>query len=122
MSDLSSLTNLVLILAAAAIGGLIALRLKQPVIIGYLIGGIVIGSYTPGPRADFEQFRIFTEVGLALLLFILGAKMAPSHFRGLGKVILFGGFIQILLTIGIGLLLTFLFDLNLVQGFLLAGC
>jgi len=119
LSDLSGLTNLVLILAAAIGGGLLALLLKQPVIIGYLAGGLVIGPFTPGPRADFDQFRVFTEVGLALLLFVLGARMTPSRFRGLGKAILLGGPIQIALTIGVGLLFTLWFDLNLIQGFLL---
>ena len=119
MSDLSGLTSLVLILAAAIGGGLLALLLKQPVIIGYLAGGLIIGPFTPGPRADFDQFRVFTEVGLALLLFVLGARMSPSRFRGLGTAILFGGPIQIALTIGVGLLFTLWFDLNLIQGFLL---
>lgn len=119
MSDLSGLTNLVLILAAAIGGGLLALWLKQPIIIGYLVAGIVVGPFTPGPQADLDQFKLFTEIGLALLLFVLGARMKPSHFRGLGKVIILGGFIQIALTIGLGLLFMFWFDLNLVQGFLL---
>ncbi|AII60206.1 hypothetical protein X793_03905 [Dehalococcoides mccartyi CG4] len=119
MSDLSGLTNLVLILAAAIGGGVLALWLKQPIIIGYLVAGIVIGPFTPGPQADFDQVKLFTELGLALLLFVLGARMKPSHFRGLGKVIIFGGLIQIILTIGLSLLFMFWFGLNLVQGFLL---
>jgi CPA2 family monovalent cation:H+ antiporter-2 len=117
--DLGGLTSLVLILAAAIAGGLLALLAKQPVIIGYLVGGLIVGPFTPGPRVDFNEFRIFTEVGLALLLFVLGARMTPSRFRGLGKVIVFGGFIQIALTIGLGLLFMLWFDLNLVQGLLL---
>ena len=95
MSDLSGLTNLVLILAAAIGGGVLALWLKQPIIIGYLVAGIVIGPFTPGPQADFDQIKLFTEIGLALLLFVLGARMKPSRFRGIGKVIIFGGLIQI---------------------------
>ena len=118
MSDLSGLTSLVLILAAAIAGGLLALLLKQPVIIGYLVGGLIVGPFTPGPRVDFDEFSLFTEVGLALLLFVLGARMTPSRFRGLGRVIVFGGFIQIALTIGLGLLFMLWFGLNLVQGFL----
>jgi monovalent cation:H+ antiporter-2, CPA2 family len=118
LSDLGGLTSLVLILAAAIAGGLLALLFKQPVIIGYLIGGLIVGPFTPGPRVDFDEFSLFTEVGLALLLFVLGARMTPSRFRGLGRVIVFGGFIQIALTIGLGLLFMLWFGLNLVQGFL----
>lgn len=119
MSELSPLVNLVLILAAAAIGGVLAARLKQPIILGYLIAGIALGPFTPGPRADFDQFRFLTEVGLALLLFVLGTGMSPARFKGLGKVILFGGFIQIALTIGIGMLFIPLLHLTVAQGFLL---
>jgi CPA2 family monovalent cation:H+ antiporter-2 len=109
----------VLILAAAIAGGILALLLKQPVIIGYLVGGLIVGPFTPGPRVDFDEFSLFTEVGLALLLFVLGARMSPSRFRGLGKVIVLGGFIQIALTIGLGLLFMLWFGLNLAQGLLL---
>jgi len=119
LSDLSGLTNLVLILAAAAVGGILALWLKQPVIIGYLIGGIVVGPFTLGPTVDFAQFKLLTDIGLALLLFVLGARMTLSQFRGLGKVIVFGGSIQIALIIGLGLLFSLWLGLSLVKGFLL---
>lgn len=119
MSELSALTNLVVILAAAIAGGILALWLKQPVIMGYLIAGLIVGPFTPGPKVDFEQVRLFVEVGLALLLFVLGARMNLSQFRGLRKIIVFGGSIQIALTIGLGLLLMLWFGLNLIQGLLL---
>ncbi len=117
MAELSLLTNLVLVLVAATAGGLLAIWLKQPVIIGYLIGGVIIGPFTPGPQVDFDQFRLFTEIGLALLLFILGSRMVPARFIGLGKVIVLGGIIQITFTVGLGLLFTLFTDLTLVQGF-----
>jgi CPA2 family monovalent cation:H+ antiporter-2 len=119
LTDVNLLSTLVLILAAATAGGLLALWLKQPVIIGYLIGGLVIGPFTPGPKVDFSQFRLFTEIGLALLLFILGSRMRPSRFVGLGKIILLGGSIQIILTIGLGFVFTIFFGFSSIQGFLL---
>ena len=119
MTDLTALTNLVLIIAAAIAGGLLALLFKQPLIIGYLIGGLVLGPYTPGLRIDFSEFSLFTDIGLALLLFVLGANMSISKFRGLGSVILFGGVIQIALTIVLGLLFVQLFGYGLIQGFLI---
>ncbi|OGO40273.1 MAG: hypothetical protein A2147_00525 [Chloroflexi bacterium RBG_16_57_8] len=119
MTDVSLLLNLVLVLAAAAIGGALALRLKQPIIVGYLVAGLLIGPFTPGPIANFDQFRFFAEVGLALLLFVMGARMSLSQFRGLGRVILLGGSVQIVFTISLGLLFMLWFGLNLAQGFLL---
>jgi monovalent cation:H+ antiporter-2, CPA2 family len=119
VTDLTALTNLVLIIAAAIAGGLLALLLKQPLIVGYLIGGLVLGPYTPGLRIDFNEFSLFTDIGLALLLFVLGANMSISKFRGLGSVILLGGFIQIALTIGLGLLFVQMFGCGIIQGFLI---
>jgi CPA2 family monovalent cation:H+ antiporter-2 len=53
---------------------MLALWLKQPVIIGYLIGGIIVGPFTIGPQVDFNQFKLFTDIGLVLLLFVLGGR------------------------------------------------
>ncbi len=119
MYDNQLIINLVLILGLAAIGGTLALRLKQPTIIGYLVAGLALGPFTPGPIADFDQLRFLTEIGLALLLFVLGTRMSPVRFRGLGKVIIFGGLAQIILTIGLGLLFVPLLNFSLLQGFLL---
>jgi len=121
LTDIDILIQLVLILSATAVGCVFALWLKQPVMVGYLIAGIIVGPFTPGPQANLESFRLFAEVGVALLLFVLGATMTPSRFRGLGGVILLGGTFQIALTVGLGLLFIPLFGLSLAQGFLLGA-
>lgn len=121
MADINILIHLVLILSATAVGCVLALWLKQPVMVGYLIAGMLVGPFTPGPQADVESFRLLAEVGIALLLFVLGATMTPSRFRGLGSVILLGGTLQIAFTIGLGLLFIPLFGLSLAQGFLLGA-
>ncbi len=80
MTDINILIQLVLILSATAIGCVLALWLKQPVMIGYLIAGMIVGPFTPGPYANMESFRVFAEVGVALLLFVLGSTLTPSRF------------------------------------------
>ncbi|MDD5037994.1 MAG: cation:proton antiporter [Dehalococcoidales bacterium] len=119
MTDTSLLLNLVLILTATAIGGVLALRLKQPLIVGYLVAGMIVGPFTPGPQANLETLRLLAEVGVALLLFVMGTSTIPSKLRGLGGVILLGGALQIALTIGLGLLFMPFLGLSLAQGFLL---
>ncbi|MBM3925983.1 MAG: hypothetical protein FJ320_08365 [SAR202 cluster bacterium] len=113
------LVNLVIIVAAAAIGGLVAIRLGQPVILGYLLAGALFGPFTPGPEVEFEGLRFLTQIGLALLLFVMGANLPVSKFREMGPVILFGGLAQIVLTILLGILLTPVFNLSLAEGILL---
>jgi CPA2 family monovalent cation:H+ antiporter-2 len=121
MSDTSILVNLALILAAASLGGVLSIWFKQPVILGYLIAGVIVGPFTPGPHANVDLLRFLTEIGIALLLFVMGASITPSRFRGLGSVIFLGGAFQIALTVGLGLLLIPWFGLSLTQGFLIGA-
>jgi CPA2 family monovalent cation:H+ antiporter-2 len=113
--------DLVIIIAAAAVGGLVARWLRQPVIVGYLIAGIMVGPFTPGPVASLDRVRFLTEIGVALLLFVMGSEMAPSQFRRIGGVITFGGILQIILTLFLGLAVAPWLDLNFKQGILLGA-
>ncbi len=119
MLDQGVILDLVLVLAAASVGGVLALVLKQPVIVGYLLAGVLIGPFTPGPVANVDQLRLLVEVGVALLLFSQGASMSLSSFKGLGRVVIFGGVIQIAFTIALGLLFVPWLKLSLAQGMLL---
>lgn len=113
--------QLVLIIAVAAVAGLLAYRLKQPLILGYLIAGILLGPFTPGPRADVESLRFLTEIGVALLLFVMGAGMAPERFRQVGKVVILGGLVQTGLVVCLGLAVGPLLGFDLKQGLLLGA-
>lgn len=118
-SEELALQNLVFIVAAAALGGLIAARLKQPIILGYLVAGVAIGPFTPGPAASVEGLRFLIEIGVALLLFVLGAGMPLSRFRQVGGVVIAGGALQIGLTMALGVALAPLFGLGFIEGILL---
>ncbi|MSQ32377.1 MAG: hypothetical protein EXR59_03950 [Dehalococcoidia bacterium] len=91
--------------------GFIAAQLKQPVIIGYLVAGVVVGPNTPGVTADSANLQFFSELGIAFLLFVMGAENGPDKFRSVGKAIVIAGVgklpFTILLGIGMGLLLGF---------------
>lgn len=114
-----ALQNLVFIVAAAALGGLIAARLKLPIILGYLVAGIAIGPFTPGPAASVDGLRFLVEIGVALLLFVLGAGMPLSRFRQVGGVVIAGGTLQVALMIALGVALAPLFGLGIIEGLLL---
>jgi CPA2 family monovalent cation:H+ antiporter-2 len=119
--DYDLLRNLVIVVAAAAIGGLIAVKLRQPVILGYLLVGALVGPFTPGPAVDFEGLRFLTQIGLALLLFVMGANLPVSKFRAMGSVILFGGVAQISFTILMGIGLAPYLNLTIPEGILLGA-
>lgn len=120
-TDTGAIQDLVLIIAVAAGAGVLAHWLKQPVVLGYLVAGVIVGPFTPGPRAELESFRFLTEIGVALLLFVMGASMAPERFRQVGRVVLLGGLLQVGLTLFIGLALIPLLGLDVKQGVLLGA-
>lgn len=76
--------DIALILVVALIGGIIAQRIGQPLIIGYLAAGIIVGPYTAGPTvSEIHDIEILAEIGVALLLFALGLEF---NFHKLVKV------------------------------------
>jgi CPA2 family monovalent cation:H+ antiporter-2 len=91
-------TNLTILLAAALVGGMIAHRLKQPVILGYLVVGGVIGPYALGLVRDVELVEATATIGVALLMLTLGLEVSFSQLRQVGRVGLWGGIAQMVVT------------------------
>lgn len=98
MPELAFFRDLVLAIAAALLGGVAAQRLGQPPLLGYLIGGILIGPYTPGPVSDIRHVSTLAEIGVVLLMFELGVELPVARLRRLGAVALGGGLLQVILT------------------------
>ncbi|HZI12136.1 MAG TPA: cation:proton antiporter, partial [Myxococcus sp.] len=88
MSDAHDfLTNLALILGVAAITTVVFQRLKQPVILGYLLAGLIIGPHTPVPLvADPKLAHILSELGVILLMFSLGLEFSLRKLLRVGPV------------------------------------
>ncbi len=82
-------------LAAALVGGAIAVRLGQPAVIGYVAAGMAIGPFTPGLTADPEQISALAEVGVVLLLFALGVQFSIRGLVEVRRVAVVGGTAQI---------------------------
>jgi len=94
--------DLTYIFLAAVIGGLVAWRLNLPLILGFVLGGIVISPFTPGPQlSDLHSFEVFAEVGVVLLMFSIGVEFSIPDLMRVKWVALVGGPIGILLIMGI---------------------
>ncbi|MDD4365653.1 MAG: cation:proton antiporter [Synergistales bacterium] len=99
-------TDLIVIVIVGLLGGLAARRFNQPLILGYILAGIVVGPFTGGitlsGAAEIEQLA---EIGVALLLFSLGLEFSLKSLRPIRAIALGGTAIQIAFTflIGIGL-------------------
>ncbi|MFC2072204.1 cation:proton antiporter [Chloroflexota bacterium] len=96
--------NFTILLGAALVGGMIAHRLRQPVILGYLIVGMAIGPHTLGLVDDLALVEAAAIMGVALLMLTLGLEVSFTQLRQVGKVGLWGGIAQILITSALGII------------------
>jgi len=119
MEGLGLLVDLVIVLAAALAGGLLARVLKLPLVLGYIVGGIAVGPYALRLVGDVGQVETLATIGVVLLMFALGLQFSLKTLRQLGKVAVAGGLVQILLTVGLGLLVGTLLHRTLVEAVLL---
>ncbi|MBN3909452.1 MAG: cation:proton antiporter [Nostoc sp. NMS1] len=97
--DFRLIVDLVLVLGVAACGGLLAALLRQPVLLGYLIGGIVIGPTGLGLIKEVIQVETLAQFGVAFLLFALGVEFSFAELKKVKAIALGGGGLQIALTI-----------------------
>jgi len=76
--------------------------LKQPLIIGYIIAGIIIGPSFFNLLPDNQTIHTFSELGIAFLLFIVGLNLSPKVIKEVGKISLITGIGQVIFTSVIG--------------------
>lgn len=96
--------DLTYIFLAAVVGGLAAWRLRLPLILGFVLGGIAISPFTPGPHvSDLHTFEVFAEVGVVLLMFSIGVEFSIPDLIRVKWVALVGAPIGILAMLGIAL-------------------
>ena len=101
-----------LLLFAAAIGAL-ALWLRQPLIVGYILVGILAGPSVLGRVMAQDQVDLLAKMGIAVLLFVVGLKLDLHLIRTLGKVALATGLGQVFFTFFIGYFLAAALGLEL---------
>jgi Kef-type K+ transport system membrane component KefB len=91
-----------LILMAASLAGLFFVRLRQPVLIAYIVVGIALGPAGFGLATAQDQIALLAQIGVAVLLFIVGLKLDLHHVRHIGPVALATGLGQLAFTIIVG--------------------
>ena len=119
MNEHGSLIAIAILLVAALAGGMIAHRLKQPILLGYLVVGVIIGPHALGLVEDVAIIETVAIIGVTLLMFTLGLEISISQLLEVGKVGIWGGVAQIVATFSIcSLLGATLFDWPVQQAML----
>ncbi len=103
------LDDLLILLAASIPIAFLCRRLRLPVIVGFMITGVVIGPYGLGLIKDAQAVEALAEIGVVLLLFTIGMEFSLRRMMEMKRLVLWGGGLQVSLTIlgvaGLGLLL-----------------
>jgi predicted Kef-type K+ transport protein len=97
--------SLALLLALVGVLGALALLLRQPLVVAFLVAGIVGGPAALGLVHHGEQLQVFAELGIAILLFLVGLKLDVGIVRNMGAVAVLAGLVQVTFTTAVGLLI-----------------
>ena len=96
--------DLAYVFVAAVLGGSLAWLARQPLILGYVLGGLLISPLTPGPAVtDIHTFELFAEIGVVLLMFSLGIEFSLKDLMGVKWIALVGGPLGIVMSTVLGL-------------------
>jgi CPA2 family monovalent cation:H+ antiporter-2 len=81
------LQDFTIIMITASIMAMVSYKLKQPMVIGYIIAGMIIGPFTPpfSLIRNFDILNLFAEIGVILLLFVVGMEFPIVKLRKIGK-------------------------------------
>lgn len=118
MEDTFYLTTAVL--AVAALVGLLANRARQPLIVAYIVVGVVVGPSVLGWVDEAEPLELFAEIGIAILLFLVGLKLDLHLVRTTGRVAVVTGLGQVVFTSVVGFGLALLLGMNSVTALYVA--
>ena len=119
MTDFPILRDLGYILLAAAAVVMVARAARVPPIIAYMVAGLLLGPATHLVHPT-ESLELISEVGIALLLFLVGLELSLGKIRDVGRVALLAGAGQITLTMLFGYALSSLVGFGTVEAALLA--
>ena len=96
------ITTLVVSLGLGLVMGLLAMRLRMPALVGYLLAGVLIGPATPGFVADVALSRQLAEIGVMLLMFGVGLEFSFEDLLAVRRIALPGAIVQMAVATSLG--------------------
>lgn len=92
------LTGLAVVAAAATVCGMAMARLNQPAIVGYILAGVILGPSGLGLVGDRGQIETLAELGVLMLLYIVGMELSVRSFRRMWRIAVFSSGLQIVVS------------------------
>lgn len=122
LGGLSLVWDLVLVLTIGLLGGIFSRRLKLPSLVGFILAGFIFGNLLSGFFPLQSWVLGLAQIGVALLMFLLGLELSLKKFVSLPKVTIWAALIQILSTILVGLLILPRFGFDFYTSLFLGSC
>lgn len=117
---MSVFIELSILLAITTLISIFVKKLKQPLVIGYIIAGIIAGPYFLNVLQSTHELELFSKVGIVFLLFIVGLHLNPKVIKEVGNVSLITGLGQVLFTSLIGFLISVLLGIDTIAAIYVA--
>ena len=102
MHDLDIFTQLTIIIVFVTVVSLIVRLLKQPLILGYILTGLLLGPSLLNLIPQNDTFETFSTIGIAQLLFIIGLGLSATVFKKLGRVVVLTALLELVVVGSIG--------------------
>ena len=110
--ELSVLKDIVIIFAFSSLVNYLFTKIKVPTIIGYLLTGVIVGPKLLGIINAPQEIELMAEIGVVLLLFMIGMEFSLNHLFKIRRRVFLGGFLQLFLTTLVTTFLAHAYDLN----------
>lgn len=114
--DLPLVSTVAVGMSLAFVLGLVAVKLRMPPIVGYLLAGVIMGPHTPGYVADIHLAEQLSEIGIVLLMFGVGLHFSLKDLMDVRKIALPGAVVQICVAMVLAVGLTSLWGWSLASG------
>lgn len=123
MHAISFIQDLAVIMLVAGVVTILFHRLKQPVVLGYIVAGFIIGPHTPpfGLIHDEDTIKTLAELGVIFLMFCLGLEFSLRKLFKVGATAFIAAFLEIILMIWIGYEIGQWFDWNTMDSLFLGA-
>ncbi|MDO8335870.1 MAG: cation:proton antiporter [Candidatus Saccharibacteria bacterium] len=123
MHSIDLFAQLSLIIVLVTFVSMIVRFLKQPLILGYILTGLIIGpSFLGLVSKGNESFEVFSSIGITLLLFIIGMGLNAGVFKKLGKVVGLVALSELVVVGSVGFFITQSFGFNFTEAMLVGLC
>jgi len=113
----SLIVNIGILIIVAAVISYIAKKLGQPLILAYILAGILLGLFFADSIGSLEQVKVLSQLGIVFLLFMVGLELSFGELKNIAKSSLIVGLGQLIFTFGIGFWISTLLGFGVVASF-----